>query len=217
MESNLDEYNSFYDRSKIHQLQARGEVKSQEDSLKITSCEIFLKAWVWKWVRYELYITSRYDSWLLELSNLMNMGQTASNPCTVDEISSKTRKNQLEFIWKIFTSRSQWNKSHWKCVLHNQDEKLVLCNSKNWEKFVKSSFTQESLSKSYFSKLLHVLITLKNFLERKIFIGKQNSWIQFQSSHFSHNCSNFHSTLLLLISNAQLHKWGLRGRKWGFI
>ena len=30
MESNLDEYNSFYDRLKIQQLQARGEVKSHK-------------------------------------------------------------------------------------------------------------------------------------------------------------------------------------------
>jgi len=91
---------------------SRGGEESQGDSLKITTCKNFLKAWVFKEVRYELGITSWCVSLLLELSNLMNMGQTASNPCTVDEISSKTRKNQLEFIWKIFASRSQWNKSH---------------------------------------------------------------------------------------------------------
>ena len=82
-----------------------GGEESQEDNWKITTCESFLKAWVFKWVRYELGITSRCVSWFLELTNLMNMGQTASNPCTVDEISSKTRKNQLEFIWTIFSSR----------------------------------------------------------------------------------------------------------------
>jgi hypothetical protein len=47
-------------------------------------------------------------------------------------------------------------------VLHNQDEKLVSCSLKNWEKFVKTGFMQESLSKRHFSKLLQVLITLKN-------------------------------------------------------
>ena len=62
-----------------------------------------------------------------------------------------------------------------KCVLHNQDEKLVSCGLKNWEKFVKTGFTQESLSKSHFSKILHVLHTMTNFLESKIFVGKQNS------------------------------------------
>ena len=72
---------------------SRGGEESQEDSLKITSCEIFLKAWVCKWVRYELGNTSRCDSWFLKLSNLMDMGWTTSNPCTVDEISSKTWKN----------------------------------------------------------------------------------------------------------------------------
>ena len=31
-----------------------------------------------------------------------------------------------------------------KCVLHNQDEKLVSCGLKNWEKFVKIGFTREN-------------------------------------------------------------------------
>jgi hypothetical protein len=62
-----------------------------------------------------------------------------------------------------------------KCVLHNQDEKLVSCGLKNWEKFVKIGFTQEILSKSHFRKLLQVLLILKNSFESKIFVGKQNS------------------------------------------
>lgn len=62
-----------------------------------------------------------------------------------------------------------------KCVLHNQDEKLVSCGLKNWEKFVKTSFTQESLSEIHFSKLLQVFLILKNLFESKIFVGKQNS------------------------------------------
>ena len=71
------------------------------------------------------------------------------------------------------------------------------------------------MSKSHFSKLLQVLLTLKNILERKIFIGKQNSRIQFQSSHFSHTRSNFHSnssSLDLQSSNVQM---GLGGSKMG--
>ena len=47
-----------------------------------------------------------------------------------------------------------------KYVLHNQDEKLASCSSKNWEKFVKTGFTQESLSKSHFRKILQVLLIL---------------------------------------------------------
>ena len=39
-----------------------------------------------------------------------------------------------------------------KYVLHNQDEKLVSCSLKNWEKFVKTSFTQESFVKNPFQK-----------------------------------------------------------------
>ena len=61
-----------------------------------------------------------------------------------------------------------------KCVLHNQDEKLVSCSLKNWEKFVKTGFTQESLSKIHFIKFLQVLLTLTSLLERKIFVGKQD-------------------------------------------
>ena len=116
----------------------------------------------------------------------------------------KLKKNKLEFIWNIFTSRSQWNKSHSTQINISWDlienvfftikmKKLVSCSSMNWEKFVKTSFMRKSLSKSHFSKLLQVLLTLKNLLESKIFVGKQNPWIQFQSSHFSQNRSNFHS------------------------
>ena len=114
-----------------------------------------------------------------------------------------------------FDSDKYFLRFDWKCVLHNQDEKLVLCSSKNWEKFVKTSFTQESLSKSHFSKLLQVLLTLTNFLESKIFIGKQNSWIQFQSSHFSHNRSNFHSNTSSLDLQSSIAQMRLEGLKMG--
>ena len=70
--------------------------------------------------------------------------------------------------------------------VHNQDKKLVSCSSKNWEKFVKIGFTQESLSKSHFSKLFHVLLTLTSLFD---------------------TCSNFHSnssSLDLQSSNAQM-------------
>ena len=102
-----------------------------------------------------------------------------------------------------------------KCVLHYQDEKFVSCSSKNWEKFVKTSFTQESLSKSHFRKLLQVLLTLKNLLERKIFVGKKNSWIQFQSSHFSQNLSNFHSNTSSLDLQSSIAQIRLEGSKMG--
>ena len=47
----------------------------------------------------------------------------------------------------------------------------------------------------------------------KIFVGKQNSWIWFQSSHFSDTRSNFHSnssSLDLQSSNAQMVIEGLK-------
>jgi hypothetical protein len=86
----------------------------------------------------------------------------------------------------------------------------------NWEKFVKTGFTQKSLSKIHFSKLLQVLITLKNLLESKIFIGKQNPWIQFQSSHFSQNRSNFHSNTSSLDLQSSIVQMRLEGLKMGF-
>ena len=105
-----------------------------------------------------------------------------------------------------------------KCVLHNQDEKLVSCSKMNWEKFVKTSFTQKSLSESHFSKFLQVLLTLKNLLESKIFVGKKNPWIQFQSSHFSHNHSNFHSNTSSLDLQSSIAQMKLEGSKiWVYI
>ena len=102
-----------------------------------------------------------------------------------------------------------------KCVLHNQDQKLVPCSSMNWEKFVKTDFTQKSLSKSHFSKILQVLLTLTNLFESKIFVGKKNSWIQFQSSHFSHNRSNFHSNTSSLDLQSSIAQMRLEGSKMG--
>ena len=69
----------------------------------------------------------------------------------------------------------------------------------NWEKFVKTGFTQKSLSKIHFSKLRQVLLTLTNFLEIKIFELTHNP-------HYSHKFAQILTlTLFLLFSKAQLH------------
>ena len=102
-----------------------------------------------------------------------------------------------------------------KCVIHNQDEKLVLCSSMNWEKFVKTGFTQKCLSKIHFSKFLQVLLTLTNFLESKIFVGKKNPWIRLQSSLFSQNRSNFHSDTSSLDLQSSIAQMKLEGSKMG--
>jgi len=73
---------------------------------------------------------------------------------------------------------------------------------------------QESLSKIHFSKLLHVLLTLRSLLERKIFAGKQILEFGF-NPHTSHTRSNFHynsSSFDLQSSNVQM---GLEGSKMG--
>ena len=76
MESYLDEYNSFYQHSKIHQLLVmRGGEESQEASVKITSDENSSEAWIWILMRYEL------DSWYscdFELKKCLN-SQTCQN------------------------------------------------------------------------------------------------------------------------------------------
>ena len=87
-----------------------------------------------------------------------------------------------------------------KCVLHNQDEKLVSCSLKNWEKFVKTSFTQESLSKIHFSKISQVLLILTSLLERK------NLEFGFNPYTFHKIAQTLTLTHLLSISKAQLHK-----------
>ena len=113
MESDLNEYNSFYQCSKIHQLLVlRGGEESQEDNLKITSDEIFPKAWICIWISHVLDSQSWCDSKVLKLSNLLNMGWTTKKPCTDNENSTKNWKNQLDFIWKDFDSRTWRNKSH---------------------------------------------------------------------------------------------------------
>ena len=86
---------------------------------------------------------------------------------------------------------------------------------KELRKVCQNWFFAKSLSKSHFSKLLQVLLIFTNLFESKIFVGKQNSWIWFQSSHFSHTFSNFHSnssSLDLQSSNAQMR---LEGSKMG--
>ena len=94
----------------------------------------------------------------------------------------------------------------WKCVLHNQDEKLVSCSLKNWEKSVKTGFMQESLSKRHFSKILHVLLTLTSLFENEIFVEKQILKIVFNPHTSLTLVQNFTLTLLRSISKAQMWK-----------
>ena len=85
----------------------------------------------------------------------------------------------------------------------------------NWEKFFKTGFTQNFLSKSHFREFLQVLLTLTNLFESKIFVGKQNPWIRLQSSPFSQNCSNFHSNTSSLDLQSSIAQMRLEGSKMG--
>ena len=105
-----------------------------------------------------------------------------------------------------------------KYVLHNQDKKLVSCSSKNWKKFVKTGFSQESLSKSHFSKLLHVSLTLRSLFENEIFVGKQILKIGFNPHTSLTLVQTFTLTLLRSISKAQNAQMRLEGSKiWVYI
>ena len=107
------------------------------------------------------------------------------------------------------------SQSRWKISLMQFKELRKVCQ--NWfyaRNFVKTGFTQESLSKIHFSKLFHVLLTLTSFLESKIFVGKKNYWIEFQSSLFSHNRSIFHYNTSLDLQSS-IAKMRLEGSKMG--
>ena len=88
--------------------------------------------------------------------NLLNMGWTAPNPCTVDEIATKNSKkltwvHMQDFHFSITIKQVPFNSDKYflrfdrKCVPHNQDVKLVSCSSMNWEKFVKTGLTQKKV------------------------------------------------------------------------
>ena len=97
-------------------------------------------------------------------------------------------------------------------------KKLVSCSFKELRKVCQNWFFARKFVKSHFRKILHVSLTLTSLFENEIFVGKQNSRIWFQSSHFSHTCSKIHSnssSLDLQSSNAQMR---LEGSKiWVYI
>ena len=63
-ESNLDEYNSFYQFSKsCHLPVAREGEESQEDILKIRSDENFLESWLWIFKKYFYLISTSQVNW----------------------------------------------------------------------------------------------------------------------------------------------------------
>ena len=100
----------FYQCSKIHQLpELRGGEESQEDSLKITSDEIFPKAWTWTWFQIFMWF---YIEEVLNLTNLLECAEQP-NSCTSDENSTKNwKKMNLTSYKKDFHSISWRNNSH---------------------------------------------------------------------------------------------------------
>ena len=106
MKSNFDEYNSFYELPKIHQSPAWGEVKGHK--------KIAWKIQVMKCFWNLEYFISNPDV-IHSCSNSQTWWTWAEQPeihARTMKIRRKLEKNQLEFIWKDFTYRSQWNNSH---------------------------------------------------------------------------------------------------------
>ena len=63
---------------------------------------------IWNWFPIFMWF---FIEELLQLKNLLEWAKQP-NSCTGDENSTKNWKNELEFIWKDFDSRSWRNKSH---------------------------------------------------------------------------------------------------------
>ena len=80
----------------------RGGERSQEDNLKITSCEIFLKAWVFIWVSHELDIPSRCDH---SFSNCQSWWTWAKQP----QIHARMMKMWLKFEKINFNSYERFS------------------------------------------------------------------------------------------------------------
>lgn len=105
-----------------------------------------------------------------------------------------------------------------KYVLHNQDKKLVSCSLKNWEKFVKTGFSQKVCQKAIlanfcmFHSLWQVCLKMKSSLESKIVK------ISFNTHTSLTFVQTFTLTLLCSISKAQNAQMSLEGSKiWVYI
>ena len=86
------------------------------------------------------------------------------------------------------------------------------------EKICQNWFFAKSLSKSHFSKLLHVSLTLTSLFENEIFVGKQILKIGFNPHTSLTLVQTFTLTLLRSISKAQNAQMRLEGSKiWVYI
>ena len=89
---------------------------------------------------------------------------------------------------------------------------------KELRKVCQNWFFAKSLSKSHFSKLLHVSLTLTSFFENEIFVGKQILKIGFNPHTSLTLVQNFTLTLFRSISKAQNAQMRLEGSKiWVYI
>ena len=227
MELDLDEYNSFYQHSKILQLWVmRGGEESHEDSLKITNDENYLEAWICILMRYEPGSRSSCDSALKKYLNSQTWqnGLNNQNHARAMKIRPKTEKMNLTSYERILlldheeTSPIQFGyvfHDIWsKLVFTIHDEKLVSWGSMN-EKFrswVEECFCVlewcEKIKFSYFDKFSH----FTNFDEMK----------NIENLHkILSTLENLKQIVTLTLSSCspklKMRKWGSWGRKWGVI
>ena len=109
------------------------------------------------------------------------------------QILTKTWKNHLEFIWKDFNSRSQWNKSHsiWMCISWYLIKKSFLftitmkseSHEVRWMKKLEVEWKNDFICYNGVRRLSFLSLTL--FIHFTHFDGKKNIWTHLQSSQLS--------------------------------
>ena len=166
--------------------------------------------------------------WVEQVLKLTNLKKWAEQPksCMGDENSTKNwKKNELEFIWKDFHSRSWRNKSHsiQRCISWDLIENKFLQSTK--KKFVSWSLMKEKV-RSLVKKCFvfwkwcekFKFSYYENFSLFTKFDEMKKSWKLKQNPLYSRKSKvNSHSWSLLLLSKAKMSKWGSSGWKWGFI
>ena len=196
--------------------------ESQEDSLKITSDEKFLESCICILIRHELDSWSSCDSALNKyLNSQLSKWAEKRNSCTSDENSIKNWKNELDFIWKDFDSRSWRNKSHsilrcisWDSIENNFSQSMM-------KKLVSRGSMKEKLEVWWKNAFVSWNgVRNLSFLTLESFHTSQVS-MRWNSNKIFSTLKNLKQTFTLSLSSCspklKMRKWGLRGKKWGVI
>jgi hypothetical protein len=154
----LDEYNSFYQLSKIRYLPViREGEESQEDSLKITSDENFPEAWICILISFVLDSQSSCDSELRKCLNSQTWqnGLNNQNYAWVMKIRTKIEKMNLTSYDRIFILDHEETSLIWfRDIFHDIRLKISFYNL--WWKMCLTGF-DERKSLKFDERMLCVL------------------------------------------------------------